>query len=120
MVEKGLLVAFALTASASIGTWWYERQTGAGERLVAAGLTAQTWSLMVKLPLILFMALKEDLRRFRALGQQVGRERGCRPPEPDDLDRVHDYLTSIKLGAHDPNVTNSDIREAWRAILCDE
>jgi RHS repeat-associated protein len=61
-------------------------------------------------------ATKRDVKQARDAGKQVGRERGCRSPEPDDFETAHDMMESEK----GPNgmVTYEQLLEIWREILC--
>ncbi len=111
-----LLDRLILTAVVAGSAGYWEYQTHAGTNVVM-GMGGGLWNLLLNVDITLFAA-KRDIKKFHALGRQVGREPGCRNPTPEDLEKVHDYLTSIKIGANDPNVTNEDILEAWRAILC--
>lgn len=114
LVEHPLLAQLVVGTAAVVTAGFYGSQAHAGENLFTG-----IWSLMLKVAITVeYFAIKADLRRFRSAGSRVGREDGCRSPEPDDFDAAHDYLKSIKLGANDPNVTMEDILEAWRAILC--
>jgi RHS repeat-associated protein len=115
LVSYSLLARVILGTSVIVTAGFYEAETHAGENLFMG-----VWNNLLRGSVILtYFAKKADLEKFRSFGKRVGRENGYRPPRPDDFERVHDCLKSIKLGAHDPNVTNEDILEAWRAILCE-
>jgi hypothetical protein len=71
---------------------------------------------LVEFPSYRQLAIVPDVQQFAAAGQQVGREKGCRPPENKDFRRVHDAIQKLKNTGE--TVTYEDLLEAWREVLC--
>jgi RHS repeat-associated protein len=116
-LENGLLAA-AIIFPLAVATVNYEQKTHASANLLAATGEA-IWDLWLKTNIALtgaIFASKADLKQVRDAGRSVGREDGCRAPEPDDFELVHEILKDLK--GPNGNVTWEDLLDAWREVLC--
>jgi Flp pilus assembly pilin Flp len=116
-VEYGLLAA-AITFPVAVATINYEQKTHATASLLAA-TGEEIWDVWLRIDVALtgaIFASKADLKQVRDAGRSVGREDGCRAPEPDDFELVHEILKDLK--GPNGNVTWEDLLDAWREVLC--
>ena len=66
--------------------------------------------------LINHLTFKADIKQVRDAAKQVAREPGCRSPDPDDYNKLHDLLEDMK--GQDGKVSWDALMEAWREVLC--
>jgi hypothetical protein len=59
---------------------------------------------------------KSDVKQNRQAANQVSKEPGCRAPQPEDFETVHEMIKDLK----GPNglVTWEQLLNAWREVLC--
>ncbi len=63
-----------------------------------------------------WLAYKEDIQQNLDAARIVSREPGCRAPEPDDFNTVHEIIQEQK--GPDGLVSWETLLEAWREVLC--
>jgi hypothetical protein len=64
----------------------------------------------------IYQTKKTDIKQVRDAARQVSMEPGCRPPNPEDFNKVHAIIEHQK--GPGGKVSYDVLLEAWREVLC--
>jgi RHS repeat-associated protein len=83
----------------------------------AGAAVGVTVGYLIKLGMDWIYATKADIKQVQDAARTVSREPGCRPPTPDDYEKVHEIIKGQK--GPDGKVPYSVLLDAWRQVLCE-